>query len=477
MLEIHIGNLYSKINKAKASKEEINSLSNLLSIQVQGYYFSPAYRRGHWDGKKKFFNKLTSQFYTGLTGYVREHLKDFEIVEIDERVRPEHYSNDVSLNGIEFRPYQEEAIKEAINIGRGIIAAPPNSGKTEIAAGIIQSLGLPANFLTHRLNLLFQTKERFEKRLGVEVGLMGKGEFDLKDINILSVASLSRKLDDPDVKNLLKETPVLIVDECHHVSSNTFEKCLKASGAYWRIGLSATPLLRDDISNLLVRGLTGNEITVVTNEQLINWGISASPSVYLFEIDRPKFQMKHIPYAKVYEESIVENDYRNNLIVLFAKKFTEAGKSVFIMVFRIQHGKILTERLTAQGVNAEFISGEGSTPDRNYQMLKLFSDKKLSCIVSTSISDEGLDIPSMDVLIIGVGDRSALKAVQRVGRGLRKKPQGSNVVTIVDFMDFNNSFLKKHSESRLATYDNMGMTLYEVRDPEWNKIIKLSSKV
>jgi superfamily II DNA or RNA helicase len=472
MIELHIKNLYTKVDKKKATQEELNTLSKLLSVKVPGHYFSKAYRMGHWDGLKKFFNKLTGQFYTGLIGYVKEHLSNIEFSEIDERVKPLHQTNELSLNGIEFRPYQISAVREAIKIGRGIVAAPPNSGKTEVAAGIIQSLGLPANFLTHRLNLLFQTKERFEKRLGIEVGLIGKGKFLLKDVNILSVASLHRQLDEHIIQNLLKNTPIIIVDECHHTSSATFEKCLKESGAYWRIGLSATPLLRDDISNMMVRGLTGDAITVVTNEQLIEWGISASPSVYLFEIAQPKF-LPHTPYIKVYDESIVGNPYRNGLIIMSAKKFVDAGKSVFIMVFRIKHGQILNEMLNDQGVASEFISGEGSTAERNLQMLKLFSDKKLPCIVSTSISDEGLDIPAMDVLIIGVGDRSALKVVQRVGRGLRKKLSGSNVVTIIDFMDINNPFLKKHSLSRLATYDQMGMKLYEVRDSDWNKIVAL----
>jgi superfamily II DNA or RNA helicase len=156
-----------------------------------------------------------------------------------------------------------------------------------------------------------------------------------------------------------------------------------------------------------------------------------------------------------------------------AKRFVELGKSVFIIVFRIKHGQILTEMLRQAGVKAEFISGEGSTPERNHQVLKLFAEKKIPCVISTSISDEGLDVPAMDTLIIGVGDESALKTIQRVGRGLRKKKQGENVVTVVDFIDTNNPYLEKHSYSRLNVYSGMGMKIYEVRDHNWDNGVEV----
>jgi superfamily II DNA or RNA helicase len=473
MLELRIGNLYCRVDKKKATKEELDSLHQLLAVKVEGHFFSPAFKRGMWDGLRKFFHRGTGAFYSGLLLYVKERLPQFEFIEIDERIKPIVQNNSLNLKGIELRPYQEKMIYEAISVGRGIISAPPNSGKTEIACGIIQRLGLPAVFLTHRLALLDQTRERFEKRLGVEIGIMGRGEMDIKDINVFSVTSLVRKLEEPEIKDLLRKTPILIIDECHHTSSTTFEKCVKASGSYFRYGLSATPLLRDDVSNMLVRGLLGSEISVVTNEELIRWGISAHPSVYLFEVNTPTFPL-HYPYFKTYEEGIIKNVARNSLIVKSAKRFVDLQKSVFIIVFRIEHGQILTDMLKEAGVGVEFIRGEGSSPLRNSEILKLFSEKKLSCIVSSSISDEGLDVPSLDCLIIAVGDRSALKLIQRVGRGLRKKKSGDNRVQILDFMDLMNSHLKRHSTSRLETYHKLGFDLYEVRDPGWEKVIELN---
>lgn len=471
MLEFHIGNLYTKIDRKKATKEELNRFSDLLAVKIEGAWFSKAYKMGRWDGKKKFFNRGTCRFYTGLLGYAKSNLPDVEIVEIDERIPVASNNLPLSLNGIELWDYQKEAIYQAIRQKRGIIASPTNSGKTEIACGIIKVLGLPANFITHRRRLLWQTKKRFEDRLGIEVGIVGDQVREIRDINILSIHTIAKRLkeEDPTITALLENTSVVFSDECHHVSAGGWEGCLKScTSAYYRFGLSATPLMRDSVSNMTVLGLTGDEIITVTDQQLTDWGISAYPSVFLYHIGGPKFP-KHYPYEKVYEEGVIYCHERNEFIVETAKRWTGIGKSVFIIVFIIKHGEHLTKLLNDAGVKTEFISGKGNAND---DAVDRFARKELLCIVSSNISDEGLDVPAIDVLIPCVEDKSILKVVQRVGRGRRKKKEGENVVIIVDFIHTNNPHLKKHSKARLEQYEKMKLPLYEVVKT-WDDVRKL----
>jgi superfamily II DNA or RNA helicase len=470
MIEFEVSNLYTHV---KAPREELRVLHELLAIKVPSYYFSKRYRIGQWDGKRKFFNLLTKTFYTGLTRFVTEELEKQNIrwSLVDKRVRPPNQNNPLILNGITLRPYQSMAVDLAVSATRGIIASPTNSGKTEIACGIIKVLGLPANFLTHRLALLHQTKERFEQRLGIEVGIVGGGERDIKDVNLLSVQTIQRKLDDPEIKELLARTPIVFSDECHRISGKTWEKTLQKCGAYFRYGLSATALLRDDISNMIVLGLLGNEITTVTPQELIAYGFSAVPTVYLFDIAGPTIS-KHNSFDIAYDQGIVNHTYRNSLIVSTAKRFVGLGKSVFIMVNRIAHGNLLKEMLQAVEINAPFISGEEDQAWTG-EVLKAFDNKRIPCVVSSSISDEGIDVPGMDVLILGVGNKSAVKTIQRVGRSVRKKKVGENVVTIVDFMDRHNFYLKNHSIARCKVYLSLDIKLYEVMDVDWKVITEV----
>jgi superfamily II DNA or RNA helicase len=474
MLEVHINNVWSKVTKAKATKEEIEALSKLLRVRQKGYIFSRAWKMGRWDGYKHFFNRGTGTFYTGLLGYIKDNLPEIEITEVDNRVKPPvqyTLTTDLGLfhNEIGLYKFQAEAVLQALKKGRGIIASPVNSGKTVIAAGIIRCLGLPANFITHRITLLYQTREAFQNMLGVKVGILGDMECEIEEngVNILSVVTLAQRLD--EFRDLIRNTPVIFSDECHHVSAKGWTDILKASGAYYRYGLSATPLLRDDISNLTVRGLTGDEIITVTENEMVEAGISARSSVYLFEINKPKFKA-HTPYSVVYDDSIVFGTYRNGLIRDFAKRFLNQGKSVMVIVWRIDHGETLVKMFNEAGIEVTFIHGG---TQNNIEILKQFGEKRIKCVVASTIVDEGLNLPSVDVMINGVGDQSPLKTTQRPGRGKRKKLFGENVLTIIDFMDFNNKHLERHSLSRLKVYANMGVPIFEIKDPEWKEIKKL----
>jgi superfamily II DNA or RNA helicase len=477
MLEIHIGNVWSRVVKAKATAEELEAVSKLIRVRQKGYIFSRAWKMGRWDGYKNFFNRGTGTFYTGLLGYIKDNLPELEIHEIDERAKPEMLHSPVMsdcegfLQGIKLYDFQFKAVLLALQKGRGIIASPVNSGKTVMAAAIIKHLGMEANFVTHRITLLYQTREAFQNMLGIKVGILGDMEEEIEDVNILSVVTLAKRLD--DFKALLKLTPVIFSDECHHVSAKGWTDILKASGAYYRFGLSATPLLRDDISNLTVRGLTGDEIITVTENEMVEAGISARSSVYLYEVEKPKFK-SHTRFADIYDQSIVFSEYRNGLVRDFAKMFLDQGKSVMIVVWRLDHGEYLEKMFKEAGIQAEYIKGGSGEVTHTRTVLKLFGERKVMCVIATSIIDEGLNIPAMDVMINAVGDKSPLKTTQRPGRGKRKKTFGENVLTIVDFMDFNEKkHLEKHSLSRMKVYAGMGVPIYEVKDREWKEVVKI----
>jgi superfamily II DNA or RNA helicase len=486
MLEFHIGNLYTKVDKKKATKEELNQIHKLLSVKIPGHYFSTSFRRGLWDGQKRFFNLLTGTFYTGLLPYTERELQ-LPFNAIDERHPTPHRNLPLNLNGIELRDYQRKMIEESVQRQRGIISAPPNAGKTEVACGIIQVLGLPAVFFTHRIALAYQTRERFEKRLGVKVGLVGGGidNWIPNGINVVSVQTAYKKL--AKFKTRLKDTPVVIVDECHHISAKSVETIMKecCSESMYKFGLSATPLLRDDVNNMIVRGLLGDEIIAVSSKELISSGVSAFPSVYLLSVREPKIPESYT-FSQAYEKGVAYNETRNNLIVSSTKHFLSMGKSVFILVWRIGHGELLLDMLrekqekpgrflrpegvyTPSETLVEFISGGDAA--NTQQVIRRFTEKTLKCVISSTISDEGLDVPAMDVLIIATGFKAPLKTIQRVGRGLRRKTTGQNEVSIVDFIDWHNKkYLHKHSVTRVKEYVKMEIPIFEVVDGDWERI-------
>ncbi len=127
-----------------------------------------------------------------------------------------------------------------------------------------------------------------------------------------------------------------------------------------------------------------------------------------------------------------------------------------------QHGSVLSNMIPG----CVFLHGKSTAQERT-ATIKAFEKKKLLCIVGT-ILGEGVDIPSLDTLIVAGGMKSDKMMIQRIGRVLRASGTGKHKsARIVDFFDNDSSTLMRHSMSRLkvcASRKTFDVTV--ITDPE-----------
>ena len=101
--------------------------------------------------------------------------------------------------GINFRPYQLEALSHMVQSTRGIIQHPTGSGKTLIAAAIAGFIGRQTLYVVPTIDLLNQTYDVFCKIFGERrIGKIGDGETKFAEINIAVVNSLYNILQNID---------------------------------------------------------------------------------------------------------------------------------------------------------------------------------------------------------------------------------------------------------------------------------------
>ncbi|WP_368367625.1 DEAD/DEAH box helicase [Paraburkholderia youngii] len=128
----------------------------------------------------------------------------------------------------------------------GILHAPTAFGKTVTAAAMISRRGVTTLVLVHRRELLDQWRERLQSFLALDphdIGTIGGGKS--KSTGRIDVAMLQSVAPDGPRGALLRHYGHVIVDECHHVSADSFEVVLKAVNARYVLGLTATPVRRD----------------------------------------------------------------------------------------------------------------------------------------------------------------------------------------------------------------------------------------
>lgn len=412
-----------------------NVVDAATSFYEDGYWFSPKYKRKQWDGRRHLASKRTRSFPTGLlprviSAYNKKGL-DFEV----QDYRPPAampYRPPVSAS---LRDYQEEAVRVGLEKKVGIFHMATNAGKSYVMAGLASSLvASHCLVFVHRLELLHQLSSDLSTWLEEPVGKIGDGEWTEERVTVAMVPTLATLLDKKEVRpgrsvySWFGSWDVLMIDECHHEAARTwFQLANLCRDAIFRFGFSGTPI-RTDNKDMLLTASTGETIYHVTNKFLIDRGYSVRPIVEFITVRAPILSPGET-YAQSYASGIVRNKHRNLKGVDLAIKNSEQGLQVLLLVREIEHGENLMKLL---GARALFVHG-GLESKTRQQIVQKFKDGELRILVSSTILDESVNIPGIDVLIMMAAGKSPIGLLQRIGRGLRWKDSG--VLQVFDFLD------------------------------------------
>lgn len=457
----------------------IRELDDELSFFIKGAEHSKAFKgyyRGdkfvNWDGRKRL---LTSDmcFPHGLLERVQEFYNKrnipFELVDARPKMEPA-YPIDIfpKLNSIEKSPYpyQIDAVNKAKEKSCGIIRSCTGSGKTLIALMLTAALGKNTIIYVIGKDLLYQIHNLFSSVFEQPIGLIGDGHCDIHDINIATIWSVGQalglkkttKAEDEgdekkpppqkykDIRNMLGKMRVHILDECHLAACDTVQEIAKRVNPENVYGMSASPW-RDDGADLLIESFLGKPIVDIPAKFLIEQGYLARPIIRFLPV--PKLRGAGQKYQSIYKNYVVENQARNEMVVKGAVKLVEQNFQTLVLFNSLKHGKILYDLISKQ-MPCEILSGDDSSKRREEVKNKL-ENKELNCVIASKIFDIGVDMPSLSGLIIGSAGKSSVRALQRVGRVIRKYP-GKTHAAVIDFYD-QAKYLKDHSYVRKNIYE------------------------
>lgn len=437
---IIVGDISSEV-KTKDYKV-LARIREVCRARPSGFQYMPKYQSGRWDGYISLMHSM-NKFPTGLLGRVVDALsaagyKDIS-VSYESPLLPYKEVTEDFLLDITLRDYQVYAANELLKNRRGVAKMATNSGKTEVISAIIKAINRKSLVVVHRKELLYQTADRIRQRTDFPVGIVGDGNWDPDVITVGMVQTLhSNDLD------YWKNNCTLIIDECHHVSSDQMMDVLGTVPGLYRFGFSGTPLKYDVLADMKLISMTGDVLVDISNTYLIDEGYSAVPKVNMVTIEEDSDEYWEMRYHDAYDELIVNNDSRNGWI----RAICENNKgTVLIIVNMINHGHLLSKSIDG----SVFVNGSDDTEYRR-SILEDMRSGKGGVYIATNIFDEGVDVPAVDTLIIAAGGRAKHRLLQRVGRGMRRK-EGDNVINIYDFIDDTNKYLLRHSESRVEVYE------------------------
>lgn len=447
---IEVGNLYCKVTRA--TDEERSWLREYLSFDDAKARFR---RKKGGDGKIHLFNFLAGTFPAGFLGIIKDAAtkEGFTIDAIDRRGVPCACDPNADLGWL--RPYQSSAVDAVKLKGRGILWMPTGSGKTEVACGLALTYPCRWLFLVHRAGLMDQAAERWEKRTGLPAGRIGEGSWTEERFTSATFQTLYAQMNTERGQRLMESAEGVIIDEAHTLPADSFWRvAMKLRNAYYRVGMSGTPLARGDRRSLLAIAATGPVVYRIRPEVLIEAGVLSKPSIRL----TPVGQKSDCPtWQGVYGECIVRSPSRNKVVVEQAQK---AAKPCMVFVKEIAHGRELEKKLRAAGMTSEFVWGSDSLDERKAAVRRLVHGDT-DVLVASVIFNEGIDIPELRSVVIASGGKSIIAALQRIGRGMRvHRDTEGNVIKdsfeVFDVADKGNKWLERHTRTRLRAYAGEG---------------------
>lgn len=398
----------------------------------------------------------------------------------------------VSFQGEE-REEQLEAINALLPYTNGILHATTAFGKTVTAAAIIARKKVNTLILVHSKALLKQWHDRLTEFLNIdypkheEKNKRGRrkvfspiGCFDSSGNTlhgIIDIALIQSCLDEDGVKPFVQDYGMVIVDECHHVSSITFEQVLMSIKAHTIYGLTATPIRKD-----------GHQPIIFMQCGPIRFSTDVKSQIAKQSFDRfliPRFTSYNfiledrLSIATLYKY-LSEDEIRNNLIVEDICKAVNTGRTPIILTNRTAHVSVLAEKLNATIKNVISLTGAGTTKEKReaMQRLQTIPDSEQLVIVATGkYVGEGFDYPRLDTLFLALPISWKGLLTQYAGR-LHREYEGKKDVRIYDYIDIHEPICDSMYRKRLKGYAAIGYKTINTAQPTlFDHINDISSSI
>ena len=378
------------------------------------------------------------------------------------------------------REEQVDAIESLLPFSTGVLHATTAFGKTVTAASLIARRKVNTLILVHSKALLTQWHERLSEFLDVDykepdpvkkrgrrkafspIGCLDSTTNTIH--GVVDIALMQSCFEDGEVKSFVQDYGMVIVDECHHVSSITFEKVLKSVKAQYVHGLTATPIRKDGQQPII----------------FMQCGPIRFSADYKSQIQKQSFRRYLIPRFTSYrnitddkqsftaiQQCLITDKNRNNLIVEDVRKAVETGRTPLVLTSIKQHVDVLTEMLKPFAKHIIQLTGSATAKEKRLalqQLQEVPNDDPLIVVATGQYVGEGFDYPRLDTLFLALPISWKGRLEQYAGR-LHRENYRKKDVRIYDYIDIHEPVCDSMYHKRLRGYADIGYQTIQLDQP------------
>lgn len=367
-----------------------------------------------------------------------------------------------TYNTREPRDYQTPAIEEIVNSyfsreNRALVVMATGLGKTFVAAESVRRIRINNKckvlVCAHTNDLVYQLEKAFWAFLRPTEKTVIWNSYEHPTLEMLENSDISFACVDSvagwiESGKDLPDYGILLVDECHHVGSNMYDRVFNAfmagkPGGAFALGLTATPWRPDETDLTDYFGEPRVTIDMVTG---LNKGFLANVDYRMYTDNINWSALKNIRghsfSPKQINRTLFINQWDDSVVYTLRDAWKEQ-KDPRAIVFcgTIEHALIMRDKINSLGFcKAEAIysgnSGNEYEPMSQYRrnrILSDFSDSSVNVVCVVDIFNEGIDVPDVNILVFQRVTHSRRIFIQQLGRGLRIS-EGKDKVIVLDFV-------------------------------------------
>lgn len=323
---------------------------------------------------------------------------------------------------------------------RGLVVLATGMGKTWLSAFDSKQINAKRIlFVAHREEILYQAESTFVRihptaKVGRYTGKHKELNVDMLFASIQTLG-LQHHLDRFGADHF----DYIVVDEFHHASARTYQQLLSHFTPRYLLGLTATPD-RTDQSDIL--SLCDDNLVYRSDLfEGITQGILAPFHYYGIGDTTVNYQEISWRNNKFDEKELV-NQLATQARAKHALKHWQEHKQTRTLAFCIskKHADFMAEYFVKHGIKAVSVHSESAI--RRNDALSQLEAGTLDVVFSVDLFNEGVDLPSIDTVLMLRPTESKIIFMQQLGRGLRRC-EGKDKLIIVDFIGNHHSFFNK----------------------------------
>ncbi len=318
---------------------------------------------------------------------------------------------------------------------KGLVLAATGVGKTYLAAFDSQNFKRIL-FVAHREEILKQAYDTFKNvRTDDELGFfMNKFRDTECDILFATVQTLGKEIYLNEKYFKKDYFDYIVIDEFHHAVSNNYKNIISYFEPKFMLGLTATP---DRLDNKDVFALCDyNVVYEVSLKDSINRGYLVPfryYGIYDDSVDYEKIEFKNGKYNEKELEKALSINKRADVILKNYMKF-KTEKALGFCKSKY-HAEYMAKFFCENGVKAcaVYSNSNGEYSKDRSEAIEALEKGDLNVIFSVDMFNEGVDIKSVDMVMLLRPTESPTVFLQQLGRGLRKN-NNKKYLNVLDFI-------------------------------------------